>query len=157
MHLLTPDRGDPRDLRIPQIPGMNSTSQEKRVFYNAKLTLVIQEFTKIRLSPCLPKGGAGRARGGQRRCPWGLWGSLGHPCGPFCIPSDSPWGPFGSPWVHLGVSWKPFGTPQGGEASNYINKLPINRQSGRYVSHTSRLKLTLRLNASGLRGIKKRL
>ena len=36
---------------IPRIPGMNSKSQEKRVFYNTKLTLVTQEFTKIRLSP----------------------------------------------------------------------------------------------------------
>ena len=34
----------PRIPRIPLIPGMNSKSQEKRVIYDTKLTLVIQEF-----------------------------------------------------------------------------------------------------------------
>jgi hypothetical protein len=83
-------------------------------------------------SHACPKG-ARRARGGQGRCPWGLWGSLWHPCGPFCVPLYSPWGPFGFPGSIWGLAKTLWGSPGGIEASNYIDKLPINRQSSQML------------------------
>ena len=54
----------------------------------------------------------------------GLWGSLAHPCGPFCVPKDSPWGPFGSPWVHLGSHGIPLGLPRGHRGIQLYKQTP---------------------------------
>ena len=91
---------------IPRIPGMNSKSQEKRVIYDTKLTSVIQEFTKIRLSPMPAQRWC---RKGPREVPLG---TLGFPWAPLWsllrllgLPLGSRW----LPWVHLGSHGNPLG------------------------------------------------
>ena len=67
------------------------------------------------------------------------------------VPMGRPWGAHGNPWeahgahaalmrrpqepmdTHGGTHGGPWGPVGGREGGNYINKLPINRPSGRYV------------------------
>ena len=110
--------------RILRIPGMSSKSEEKRVIYNTKLTLVIQEFTKIRL-PRMPA---------PRWCPKGPrwsrevpWGTLGFPWAPLWSLLCSLRLPLGSLWLALGpfgVSRKPLGLPRGHRGIQLYKQTP---------------------------------
>ena len=113
---------------------MNSKPQEKRVIYNTKLTLVIQEITKTRLSPnACPKV----VPEGPEVVKGGALGDFGVPLGTLVVPFTSPRTPLGVPLARPGSIWglteTLWGSPGGIEASNYINKLPINRQSGQML------------------------
>ena len=70
----------------------------------------------------------------------GALGDFGVPLGTLLAPFASPRTPLGVPLAHPGSIWglteTRWGSPGGIEASNYINKLPINRQSGRYVNNS---------------------
>ena len=63
----------------------------------------------------------------------GLWGSLGHPSGPFCVPKTPLGVPLACPGSIWGLTESLWGSPGGVEVSNYINKLPIDRQSGQML------------------------
>ena len=113
---------------------MNSKPQEKRIIYHTKLTLVIQEFTKNQtFSHACPKV----VPEGPEVVKGGALGDFGVPLGTLLDPFASPWTPLWVPLDRPGSIWglteTLWGSPGGNEASNYINKLPINRQSGQML------------------------
>ena len=67
----------------------------------------------------------------------GALGDFGVPLGTLVAPFASPRTPLGVPLARPGSIWglteTLWGSPGGIEASNYINKLPINRQSGQML------------------------
>ena len=67
----------------------------------------------------------------------GALGDFGVPLGTLVVPFASPRTPLGVPLARPGSIWglteTLWGSPGGIEASNYINKLPINRQSGQML------------------------
>ena len=99
--------------RIWRIPRMISKSEEKRVIYNTKLTLVIQEFTKIRLSPMPAQRWCRKGPRWSREVPLG---TLGFPWAPLWSLLRPLGLPLGSLWLALGpfgVSRKHFAAHQG--------------------------------------------
>ena len=103
--------------RIPRIPGMSSKSEEKRVIYNTKLTLAIQEFTKIKLSRMPAPRWCPKGPRWSREVPWG---TSGFPWAPLWTLLLSLGLPLGSLWLALGPLGshiKPSGAPQ--EASRH--------------------------------------
>ena len=88
---------------------------------------------------------------------WAPFGVLGPPCASFLNPFDSLWAPFGILGLPLGPSWASFGTllehlgtqmaalarrhrSEEAPQTLYIDKLPINRPSGRYVNPNKKAK-----------------
>ena len=124
------------------LPGMNSKQQEKRVIYNTKLTLAIQEFTKIRLSRMPAPRWCLKGPRWSREVPWG---TLGFPWAPLWSllrpPRTHPGVPLARPGSIWGLTETLWGSPGGHRGIQLYKKLPINRQSGHMLlcsSHMNR-------------------
>ena len=80
----------------------------------------------------------------------GALGDFGVPLGTLVVPFASPRTHLGVPLARPGSIWglteTLWGSPGGIEASNYINKLPINRQSGQMLITIGSVQRKLRIN-----------
>ena len=143
------DPGDPGDQRHPRENSRRLHSMRRCVQIDTFAQNWASNFREIRENrPGHPKAPQGSPRDPQRDPRWTLKGLQGSPWGLHGVPNGPKGSPKGAKWAPKSSQGHPKAIPRATKTSQkdklYINKLPINRLRGRYVSNFNHKTKTLR-------------